>query len=98
MVALTLGDQGALLVTAERAWRAQPMKIEMVSTVGAGDSFLGGMVAALAAGKPLDEAFRVAMAAASAAVMSPGTELCREADVKRLLPQVRINEIALVVA
>lgn len=93
-VALTLGEDGALLVTADRAWRAQPMNIEVVSTVGAGDSFLGGLVAALASGRPPDEAFRVAVAAASAAVMSPGTELCREKDVQRLLPQVTVDEFA----
>ena len=91
--ALTLGDQGALLVTADQIWRAQPMKVDVVSAVGAGDSFLGGMVAALAAGKPLREAFRVAMAASTAAVMSPGTELSREADVNRLLPLVQIAEL-----
>ncbi len=94
-VALTLGEQGALLVTAKQAWRARPMRIEVVSTVGAGDSFLGGMVAALAAGKPMPEAFRVAVAAGSAAVMSPGTELCRAQDVQRLLPRVEISEFAL---
>jgi 6-phosphofructokinase 2 len=98
MVALTLGEDGALLVTADQVWRAQPMAIEPVSTVGAGDSFLGGMVVALAGGKPVDEAFRVAIAAASAAVMSPGTELCREEDVKRLLPKVKIREIEAAVA
>jgi 6-phosphofructokinase 2 len=98
IVALTLGESGSLLVTGDRAWRAQPMAIEVVSTVGAGDSFLGGMVAALAAGKRLDEAFRVAVAAASAAVMSPGTELCREQDVMHLLPQVKISEVEVAVA
>lgn len=91
-VALTLGDQGALLVTESRIWRAQPMKIDVVSAVGAGDSFLGGMMAALAGGKPMADAFRVAVAASTAAVMSPGTELSREADVKRLMPQVQITE------
>ena len=94
IVALTLGDQGSLLVTAERAWRALPLKIEAVSTVGAGDSFLGGLVAALAAGKPLEDAFRVAVAAASAAVRMPGTGLCQPEDVNRLLPDVQIKEIA----
>jgi len=93
IVALTLGENGALLVTAKRAWRALPVAIEPVSTVGAGDSFLGGLVAALAAGKPLDEAFRVAVAAASAAVMTPGTGLCQPEDVKRLLPKVKIREV-----
>lgn len=94
MVALTLGDQGALLVTAERAWRALPLSIEAVSTVGAGDSFLGGLVAALAAGRPLEDAFRMAVAAASAAVRMPGTGLCQPEDVKQLLPDVPIREIA----
>ena len=93
-VALTLGDDGALLVTAGQAWRAQPMAIEMVSAVGAGDSFLGGMVSALAAGKPLEQAFRVAVASGCAAVLTPGNKLCREQDVRRLLPQVKIDEFA----
>jgi 6-phosphofructokinase 2 len=94
IVALTLGEQGALLITADHALRAQPLAIEPVSTVGAGDSFLGGLVAALAAGKSIEEAFRVAVAAGSAAVLSPGTELCRQEDVQRLLPEVRITELA----
>ena len=94
IVALTLGDQGALLVTAKRAWRSVPLKIEAVSTVGAGDSFLGGLVAALAADEPLEQAFRVAVAAASAAVRTPGTGLCQPEEVKRLLSDVQIKEIA----
>ncbi len=93
IVALTLGEHGALLVTAERAWRALPLAIEAVSTVGAGDSFLGGLVAALSGGKPLEEAFRVAIAAASAAVLMPGTGLFQPEDVKRLLPKISIEEI-----
>jgi 6-phosphofructokinase 2 len=93
IVALTLGEQGALVVTADKAFRSQPLAIEPVSTVGAGDSFLGGLVAALASGRSLHDAFRVAVAAGSAAVLSPGTELCREEDVQRLLPQVKVSEV-----
>jgi 6-phosphofructokinase 2 len=92
-VALTLGEQGALLVTADRAWRARPMAIQVVSTVGAGDSFLGGMVTALAAGQSIEQAFGVAVASGSAAVLAAGTGLCREQDVKRLLADVKIREI-----
>jgi 6-phosphofructokinase 2 len=92
-VALTLGEQGALLVTADRAWRALPMAIQVVSTVGAGDSFLGGMVTALAAGQSLEKAFGVAVAAGSAALLAAGTGLCREQDVKRLLAEVKIREV-----
>jgi 6-phosphofructokinase 2 len=95
MVALTLGEEGALLVARTQALRAGPMHIEVASTVGAGDSFLGGLVASLAKGDALEHAFRIAVAAAAAAVMSPGTELCRENDVLRLMPQVQIETVAL---
>ena len=90
-VALTLGADGALLVTADRAWRAAAPPIEAVSAVGAGDSFLGGMAWALASGRPLDEAFRYGMAAGSGAVLSPGTELCHAADVWRLADEVVVE-------
>ena len=92
-VALTLGADGALLVTAGEAWRAAPMRVEVASAVGAGDSFLGGMMAALATGDGMADAFRMGVAAGSAAVMSPGTELCHEEDVRRLLRDVRISAI-----
>jgi 6-phosphofructokinase 2 len=65
-----------------------------VSAVGAGDSFLGGLVAALAKDAPLEDAFRLAVAAGSAAVMSPGTELGSEDDVRKLLPRIAITEPA----
>jgi 6-phosphofructokinase 2 len=73
--------------------RSAPLKLEVVSAVGAGDSFLGGMMAALAAGEDWEGAFRMAVAAGSAAVMRPGTELCSEDDVRRLLGEVKISEI-----
>ncbi|MBS0246858.1 MAG: 1-phosphofructokinase family hexose kinase [Proteobacteria bacterium] len=94
MVALTLGADGALLVTREQALKAAPLKIDVVSAVGAGDSFLGGLVWGLSAGQSPEDAFRVAVAAGSAAVMSPGTELCSQADVSRLTSRVEIAEIA----
>lgn len=94
VVALTLGGDGALLVTRDAVWRAQPLPIDAVSTVGAGDSFLGGMVAALASGRTLEKSFRVAVAAGFAAVMRPGTELCHKEDVERLLPQINLHRQA----
>jgi 6-phosphofructokinase 2 len=60
--------------------------------VGAGDSFLGALTWRLALGRNLDDALRYAIAAGSAALLSPGTELCRLDDVERLLPQVTLSE------
>jgi 6-phosphofructokinase 2 len=91
VVALSLGDQGALLVSADGAWRAPALPITLVSSVGAGDSFTGALVWALQGSKPLPEAFSWAMAAGSAALITPGTGLCRAEDIQRLQPQVRVQ-------
>jgi 6-phosphofructokinase 2 len=93
IVALTLGHRGALLVTRDRVWFAEPLPVEPQSTVGAGDSFLGAMIWALASGLGLEAAFRYGVAGGSAALMRPGTDLCLVQDVERLLPQVRLQTL-----
>lgn len=90
VVVLTLGEKGALLVTKEAAHRAHAPDIRPISAVGAGDSFVGGMVWSLAAGGNLLEAFRYGVAAGSAAVLNPGTELCHAPDVMRLYEQIEL--------
>jgi 6-phosphofructokinase 2 len=93
LVALSLGAEGALLVAAEGAWHAPALPVPVVSTIGAGDSVVAGMVFALARGDGLADALRQAMAASAAALLSGGTALCRPEDVARLLPQVRIQPL-----
>lgn len=90
-VALTLGDRGALLVAREEAWFAEGLPLKPVSSVGAGDSFLGAMVWALGAGQSLPEALRYGIAAGSAAVLAHGTGLCRVDDIERLRPLVNVE-------
>ena len=90
-VALTLGSQGAILATSEGAWRAWPLPINAVSSVGAGDSFLAAMVCALASGLSAQDAFRHGVAAGSAALLAPGTQLCRAEDVRELLGHVVVD-------
>ncbi len=93
VVALTLGEQGALLVTRDQVLRAPALAINPISTVGAGDSFLGAMIWSLASGHRMETAFRYGVAAGSAALLMPGTELCRREDVERLIDDVKIQQI-----
>ena len=93
IVALTLGDQGALLVTHDRVLHARALPIKLVSVVGAGDSFLGAMVWSLACGHAIETAFRYGVAAGSAALLMPGTELCRREDLERLVNDVKLEAI-----
>jgi 6-phosphofructokinase 2 len=90
-VAVTLGDKGALLVTRDGALRAPPLPVKVVSTVGAGDNFLGAMVWSLARGDDIQVAFRYGVAAGSAALLHPGTQLCSAADVHALFGEVVVE-------
>jgi 6-phosphofructokinase 2 len=91
IVALSLGHDGALFVTADAAWGARALDVKVVSAVGAGDSFVGGLTWSLAAGHGLEEAFRYALAAGSAALLTPGTELSLADDIHRLYPEVALE-------
>ena len=90
IVALTLGSEGAILVTKDTCHLARTPEIQAVSTVGAGDSFLGAMVWRLAAGGAVTDAFRYGVAAGSAAVLNPGTELSKQSDVERLCKDIAV--------
>ena len=57
MVALTLGASGALLLSRSGAWQAEALPVEVASSVGAGDSFVGALVWALQQEQSLPEAF-----------------------------------------
>jgi 6-phosphofructokinase 2 len=93
VVALTLGDQGALLVTSEQAWFAKAVPVKPVSAIGAGDSFLGALVWALSSGRCLEDALRYGVAAGSSALLTPGTSLCRREDVERLVGDIKLEAI-----
>jgi 6-phosphofructokinase 2 len=85
---LSLGNAGILLVTPREAERIFPPTVPVQSSVGAGDTLLAGIVLRLRMGRPLAEAARFGVAAAAAAVMRPGTELCRREDAERLYEQM----------
>jgi 6-phosphofructokinase 2 len=93
VVALSLGSEGAMLVTPQGSWRASALAVPVVSTVGAGDSFLAGLVWALDSQPDPAQAFRTAMAAGAAALLAPGTALCTPEDLHRLRAQVQVTPL-----
>lgn len=94
IVALSMGADGALLLTRDMTLRASGLPIDPVSVSGAGDSFLGAMVSSLVHDDNLERAFRYGVAGGSAALLSPGTGLCLADDVHRLAASVNITNIA----
>ncbi|MNC35051.1 putative phosphofructokinase PfkB [compost metagenome] len=84
IIVLSLGGEGAVLASKEGIERFPPLDVPVCSAVGAGDSMVGAIVLALSRGWKLREAVRYGIAAGSATIMRPGTELCRAEDVQRL--------------
>lgn len=81
---VTMGNLGAVLACRSGPVLLPAFEVEARSAVGAGDSFLAAMVHALALGKKPEVAFRFGIAAGAAAVLTPGTDLCRPEDVQQL--------------
>lgn len=92
-VALTLGDRGAWLVGPGFALAAAAPSVKALSGIGAGDSFLAGLVLALASGQSPPDSLRNGVAAGTAALLAPGVELCKATDFDRLKPLVVIREL-----
>ncbi|HWT37006.1 MAG TPA: 1-phosphofructokinase family hexose kinase [Paraburkholderia sp.] len=83
MVALTLGEKGSVLATHDETWLMPALETEIRSAIGAGDSFLAGLIWALDHGAVACEALGYATAAAAAAMKQTGTRLCDARDVAR---------------
>lgn len=84
VVVVSLGAQGALLVSAGETERLNPIEVPIRSAVGAGDSMVAAIAFGLVRGLDLHHAVHLGMAAGAATLMTPGTELCRREDVERL--------------
>lgn len=73
---LTLGPNGAMLASRDGLHlHARPPSVEVVSHAGAGDAFVSVMTCKLYQGQPVREAFAYGVAAAAAAISTPGNQL-----------------------
>lgn len=84
IIVVSLGAQGAVLVTKHNYEYVPAPNVARKSTVGAGDSMVGGMVWALSQNKNLKEVIRWGVACGSAATMNEGTQLFQYKDANRL--------------
>jgi sugar/nucleoside kinase (ribokinase family) len=57
IVAVQLGSEGAMVRKGAHEWRCSPLAVDVVDTVGAGDSFDAGFIRRFLQGAGVDECF-----------------------------------------
>jgi 1-phosphofructokinase len=90
-VVVSLGAQGALFLNRERSVWAHGLKVEVKSTVGAGDSMVAALAYSIERGYDFDKAIRLAMAAGTANVMTSGSQAAESQIIAELEKKVIVE-------
>lgn len=88
IMVVSLGAQGALLITEDYHEHINAPVVYQNSTIGAGDSMVAGMVFALVHNKTVSETAKFGVACGTAATMTPGSQLCTIEDANKLYQHI----------
>lgn len=90
MVAISLGQMGALFLNNEKVIKCPGLKVEAHSTVGAGDAMVAALSYGLGSKKDIEECVKLAVATSAGAVTTKGTKPPSRELVEELVNQVQI--------
>ena len=82
-----------MLAFGDSAWIGFTPTVEVKSTIGSGDSLLGGFLFGIASEQGLDKAFALGLASGAATAATDGSEIARRPVIERLLPQARVQKV-----
>jgi 6-phosphofructokinase 2 len=93
IVLVSMGAKGILLVSDGQQYLAVPPKVNVLSTIGAGDSSVAGFILGMIRGKSLKQCLIYAAAAGTATTLRQGTALCQKDDFERIVPLVLLTDL-----
>lgn len=89
IIVISMGMEGAVMITAREVYYAVPPQVVRKSTVGAGDSMVAGITYALFKQMGLQDALSFGVACGTAATTNSGTQLCKKNDADRLFELIK---------
>ncbi|MBI6437914.1 1-phosphofructokinase [Proteus mirabilis] len=92
-VVISLGEQGAMWVNASGAWMAKPPKCDVVSTVGAGDSMVGGLIYGLMMRQTSEHTLRLATAISALAVSQTNVGITDREQLAKMMTEVELTPL-----
>ena len=93
VVAVSLGGDGAIVVSDEGVYRAIVPKIDAVNTVGCGDSMIAGFALGFSEGLSIADTLKKASAISAAAALREETGFFVMEDMEKIFPRVEIQKI-----
>lgn len=93
IVAVSMGAEGALITDGRAAYYAPGLKLEVRSTVAAGDSMIAGLAAGLSRDWELAQVFSLGMAAAAARCTTPPEAVISAEDCRKLAKHVEMEKL-----
>jgi 1-phosphofructokinase len=92
-VIISLGAEGALWINAGSTWLAKPPVCEIVSTVGAGDAMVGGLIYGLLMGEGCEHTLRLATAVSALAVSQSNVGVTDRSQLAAMMAHVDIRRV-----
>lgn len=90
---ISMGEKGAAMVSGEGKFAAHTSNVKSVSTIGSGDSLIGGFLHGLEQNFPHDECLKLGAAAGAATAMTNGSEICRKSSVEKMLAATEVRKL-----
>ncbi|PHM49980.1 1-phosphofructokinase [Xenorhabdus miraniensis] len=92
-VVISLGEQGALWANSSGAWLAKPPHCEVVSTVGAGDSMVGGLVYGLLMRESSEHTLRLATAVSALTVSQSNVGIRSRTELASMMSRIELISV-----
>ncbi|WP_341281954.1 1-phosphofructokinase [Paenibacillus sp. FSL H8-0537] len=93
LVIISMGADGAIVMSGEEAYMAKPFPIEALSTVGAGDSMVAVLAQALLQNSSLEDVARWSTAAGTITASKAGTQVCEFEEIRSRAGDIYIQAL-----
>jgi 6-phosphofructokinase 2 len=92
-IVVSMGAKGVVGISKEGNYHVIPPKINVRSSIGAGDSLVAGIIFALSENTPFEDALLLGVACGTASALNPGSDLCNKNDIDMIKKDVLIKKI-----
>lgn len=93
-VVISLGEDGALMICKDGVFQGKPPKVQVINTVGCGDSMVGALAVSMELEHSPQEALKHAVAVATANALSPHTGHFDKKHYQRLMKEVQVEPLS----